>query len=206
LEERAHRRIERPFGCRRAEAGALSGRTPQPAAATPRHLRIRVQKPLAGMKQPLAAAHIRALLETLGPESAYGLRSVTCCQRSAVTADSIVFGEYVPPGDIILYSLPALPWRLAFLLHAEHIALFEAYGARVHANPVSGQTRVDWTSVGLTRFALYEVLAHELGHHRLQYGKGKRSAPAARRADHELRADLYSMRARRVEAIGSAER
>jgi hypothetical protein len=199
--------LARPYSKRRDEAACLSGRQRQSGEPTPhlppgvrrtrrslRRLRIKTQKPLPGMRHPLAARDIHALLEILGPASIYRLKSIRLRQESAVRAEGIVFAEYVAPGEIHLYAVPELPWRLPFLLYAEDREAFARYGARLKTDLEREQTTVTWSVDGLKRFALQEVLAHELGHHLLQHHKGKRTVMLCRRSDHEKRADLQSRR------------
>lgn len=205
LSVRAQRRLERPYSKRREEARRLSGRehgTQQAPIALPRRHPVQTRKAPPGMQHPLALRDIQALIERLGPASLYGLKTIRFRPESALRAEGIVFAEYAPPGEIHLYTLPASPWRLSFLLTAEDREAFEGYDARLEIDLDREQTTIYWSADGLKRFMLYEVLAHELGHHLLQHHKGKRKATLCRRSDHEKRADLQSRRAQKMAERG----
>lgn len=207
LERRAERRLQRPRSKRRTEGMLLSGRL-APAAAAARHGRIiGERKPPKGLHFPVTPCDIRSFLRDLGPATLYGIRSIRFRAESAVVRSGIVFAEYVIPGEIHIYALPVTPWRLPFTLGPEDITAFAAYGARVKTDRERERTEVLWTAGDLRRYLLHEVLAHELGHHLLQYHKGKLPATICRRADHELRAELESRRtaARRPPARHASE-
>jgi hypothetical protein len=195
LDVRAERRLDRPYSKRQAEADRLSGRDVRYSAATSCRPRIEWQKPLSGTWQPLKVRDVRTFLKSLGPPAAYGLRVIRLKRESAFSAEGIVFAEYVMPGEIRLYSVPANPWELPFILACADRAAFERHGARVEVDFAQEQTTVRWSADGLKQFVLYEVLAHELGHHMLQYRKGKRTEAVCRWSDHERRAHLHSPRA-----------
>ena len=91
-----------------------------------------------------------------------------------------------------------MPWRLPYLLLPRDIETFERYGAQVETDTERERTTVHWSLEGLKRFALVEALAHELGHHLLQYHQGKRGVMFCRRSDHEARADLQSRRVQQI--------
>jgi hypothetical protein len=203
LEARAQRRTARPYGKRRDEAEYIRGRADAELLAPIRRPVIRIQKPAPGMRQPLTRRQIQLHLEAVGPQYYYGLRRITCRHESAITPDGIVFGEYIVPGEIWLYSVPEGPWPLPFLLYDSDCVTFGRYGAQIQADRDRGRTVVSWAADDLARFMLREVLFHELGHHRLQYHKGKRSAVVCRRSDHERCADLHARRIYRVVAFAA---
>ncbi len=91
--------------------------------------------------------------------------------------------------------MPASPWRLPFLLADSDLAAFARHGAHCSVDTGLHRTIVEWLDDSLRDFCLVEVLAHELGHHLLQYNAGKRAAPIRRRFDHERFADLHGRRA-----------
>ena len=194
LDVRALRRISRPFGKRRREADFLCGRVAVKSAVGPKRLTIKVQKPLPGMLHGVSCRQIHDFLDRLGPAARYGLKSIQCRQESAIRTEGIVFAEYIIGGELRLYSLPVSPWLLPFLLHAADRDVFQRYGAQIAEDEERERTIVRWSAPGLTKYCLLEVLAHEIGHHLLQYHHGKRPAPICRRADHEKRADLQSRR------------
>ena len=197
LSARALRRMVRPRSKRREEAGFLSGRKRATADDALPRLTIFVQKPLPGMRHAVTPRDVRDVFVRLGPASTYGLKCVRLRQECALQSAGIVFGEYLLIGEIYLYSLPDLPWHLPYLLAARDIAAFERFGACIASRADARTTTIAWNSDGQREFVLSEVLAHELGHHLLQRGKGKRKAVVCRRSDHERRADLQCRRARR---------
>jgi hypothetical protein len=203
LAVRAHRRLVRPYSKRREECGYLSGRKRDETIVSPLTVPIKVQKPLRGTMHPLTPRELRAFLAFLGPALRYGLKTICLRQDCALRNEGIVFAEYVVPGEIHLYSIPESPWRLPFLLHAEDRMAFENYGAQIERNLEREQTTVHWSADGLMRFALHEVVAHELGHHLLQHHKGKRKLTVCRRTDHERRAELQSHRVKKLMKTGA---
>ncbi len=158
------------------------------------HPRIDTQKPLPGFVQPLQPSDIRAFLARIDPANSYGLRVIRLRQECLLHRNGITFAEYVIPGEIHLYALPASPWHLPFVPCASDRETFARHGGMVTVDTARNDTTVVWTRDSLQSFLLYEVLAHELGHHVLQHNKGKRQAQICRRADHEACADLHSRR------------
>ncbi len=196
---RASRRLARPHSRRRAEAAFLSGRATREISArlvAGKRLRLRMSQPLPGTLHPLCARDLRERLARLGPTAAYGLQSIRLRRECAFAGESFVFAEYVVPGHIELYAVPESPWYLPFIPSPEDQAAFVRHGARLRVDTLRQQTTVEWTLPGLKSFLLSEVLAHELGHHRLQYNKGKRLAVVCRRRDHEQCAERYCRRTR----------
>lgn len=228
LSVRAVRRLARPFSKRRDEARYLDGthnketnvvrlrgvssrRVPKVEAASTRvhiaaHGRpvILNRKPHRGLWHVLTPADIRAYLAALGPACMYGLRTLCLRSESAMRPAGVVFAEYSLCGDIYIYALPGLLWRLPYHLAPEDIEAFKLYGASVLSDVASNWTTVRWSAEGLREFALHEVLAHELGHHMLQRKKGKQYTLVCRRGDHERLADLFSRRALKQARGGAA--
>ncbi len=211
LDCRAIRRLACPRLTRRASAAMLSGRglsgTPtlfQSERSSPDEgsctdgLRILAQKALPHLVSPLHPREIRAFLHCLGPSAIYGLRMIRLRQECLLNSSGIVFAEYVVPGEICLYAVPASPWQFAFVPSRSDCEAFTRHGANVHVDESRRQTTVYWTPTDLKSYLLYEVLAHEIGHHVLQHNKGKRQAQIRRRFDHEACADLYSRRLERL--------
>lgn len=161
-------------------------------------LRILTQKPLPHLVCPLHPQEIRAFLHCLGPSAVYGLRVIRLRQECLLNSSGIVFAEYVVPDEIHLYAVPASPWQFRFVPSRSDCEAFTRHGASVHIDKSRGQTTVYWTPNGLKSYLLYEVLAHEIGHHVLQHNTGKRQAQIRRRYDHEACADLYSRRIRKL--------
>ena len=162
--------------------------------SSPRQPRIVTQKPLPGFVLPLRSCDVRLFLTRLGPAAAYGLCEVRLRRECLFGTIGVTFAEYILPGRIDVYAVPASPWRLAFVPPPADLQAIGRYAARVDVNQAARQTTVWWEPGGLTAFFLYEVLAHEIGHHVLQQHRGKRSAQVCRRADHESCADLYARR------------
>ena len=128
----------------------------------------------------------------------YGLRAIRLRQECLLNSSGIVFAEYVVPGEICLYAVPATPWQFPFVPSRSDLEAFAQHGANVHIDELRDQATICWTPNGLKSYLLYEVLAHEIGHHILQHNKGKRQAQIRRRFDHEACADLYSRRLERL--------
>jgi hypothetical protein len=89
-----------------------------------------------------------------------------------------------------------LPWRLCGLLKLDVVRRLESAGAVLTLLKDVGATLVDWPQDTLRRFMLEEVLLHELGHHVLQYHKGKRPERIARTRDHEAFAARFAEKQR----------
>lgn len=159
-----------------------------------RQPRITTQRPLPGFVLPLQVSDTRRFLTRLGPASVYGLREVRLRQECLFGLRGVTFAEYILSGILDIYAVPASPWRLAFVPCAADLRTFRRYAAHVDVNETARRTAIRWEPNGLTNFFLYEVLAHEIGHHVLQQHKGKRPAQVCRRADHEACADIYARR------------
>jgi hypothetical protein len=71
-------------------------------------------------------------------------------------------------------------------------ARLEAAGARVDEG--FGRHTVHWPDGALGAFFLFDVLLHELGHHRVQHASGRLQARVMRTRDHERAAALWAGR------------
>src|SRR5690348_2056359 len=90
LELRAVRRLARPYSKRREEAARAFGRTDRGAADAWLRPPVTTQRPQPGHAHYLAARDIESLLETLGPASLYGMRSIRLRSEPAVRTDGIL--------------------------------------------------------------------------------------------------------------------
>jgi hypothetical protein len=68
-----------------------------------------------------------------------------------------------------------------------------------------GRELVHWPEGSLRAFFLFDVLLHELGHHRVQHEKGKRAARTRRTSDHEQAASVWAARWRADLGAGARE-
>jgi hypothetical protein len=170
-------------------AGARIGPMARPrvVAATPRQ----------GFHHPAGRAEVVSLLGRLGPEALYGLRSVELSAGPAWVPDAIpCFGRLCVPGRITLHDLPRPPWRLLGPIATRDAEALERAGAVVTTDRAAGATLVAWPGASLATFVLFDVLLHEIGHHILQHGKGKRLVRVARTRDHEAFAARFAERCR----------
>lgn len=209
LELRAASRVRDPFAPRgrgdarreRATRRDLRARGLLPAveraaAAAPDRLpRVVVQPPRPGHLHAVTTGDVERLLVRLGPPFFYGLREVALVRGAAGTLD---LGRFVAVGRVLLFDLPAPPWRLP---RAPADAARLARAGAVLSSDERGLV-VGWPGDSLRAFVLLDVLLHELGHHLLQHHRGKRLARVARTREHEARADLVAERARRL--LGAA--
>lgn len=164
-----------------------------------RATRIRVVEvpPRPGFHHPAGSADVARFLDRLGPEALYGLRSVELCRGPAWAGHAIpCFGRLHVPGRISLYDLPEPAWRWLGLIAARDAEAFERAGAIVATDRKAGSTVVEWPGTSLACFVLLDVLLHEIGHHILQHGKGKRLIRVARTRDHEAFAARFAERCR----------
>jgi hypothetical protein len=151
-------------------------------------LRISEQAPRRGYFHPAPARQVREFLETLGPLAVYGLKEIILARAEG---KGFCFGRYEAPGYIWLFEQPFGPWRMAGRISAEMEELFRNSGAEVESDAGGIATIIGWPGETLGQFLLREILVHEIGHHVLQFHKGKRMAPVARTRDHEAFARLF---------------
>lgn len=146
-----------------------------------------------GFHHPAGCREVGELLRSLSPEAIYGLRSVELCRGPAWSHGTIpCFGRLRVPGRIALHDLPRPPWRLAGRIEAGDAEALGQAGARVTVDHAAGTTMIEWPGASLTDFMLFDVLLHEIGHHVLQHGKGKRRVRIARTRDHEAFAKRFA--------------
>jgi hypothetical protein len=170
-------------------AGIFSAQLPDKNGGS--GLRIIIQPPRPGFHHPLGKRDLLEVLNSIGPIARYGLRSIELARTPAGTASSaLVLGRYCAPGRIILFEQPFSPWRLNGL-SCTVLRRFECAGAIVTSLSAVGATLVDWPEDTLRQFMLREIFLHEIGHHVLQYYKGKRSERIARTRDHESSANRF---------------
>jgi hypothetical protein len=138
-------------------------------------------------------------LRLLDPELLYGVREIALVRTHVENGrPELVFGRFASVGRIELFEQPVPPWFVRGRLPAACARRLVHAGASVKADSALGTTRINWRPGALRKFFLYDVLLHELGHHRLQHEKGKRPVRIARTRDHEA----YAMRiARRHGAV-----
>ena len=163
-----------------------------------RRPRIIVRRARPGYHHPLSKRDILKLLDLVGSVAVYGLRCIEL-RHSTVTPScrAQAFGHYQVPGKIVLYEQPLSPWRLPKLA-PKTIRQLQAAGATIITLPHAGATLVDWPGKTLHRFMLEQVLLHEIGHHVLQYHKGKRLIRIARSRDHEAFAAQFVRKQQRA--------
>src|SRR6266540_1615395 len=167
-------------------------------------LRIVVRESRPGYHHPADKQHVLEMLKAGGPVVCYGLRSIELARSPTNASISRpVFGQYCVPGRIILFEQPMPPWRLPGLLDGDLARRLEQAGAVLTRLAEVGATLVDWPQNTLRRFMLEEVLLHELGHHMLQYHKGKRPERIARTRDHEAFAARFAEKHRAALMKGS---
>ena len=147
---------------------------------------------------PAGRGDLLDLLQFFGPECFYGLRSVMLMQGIGTsTAISLPFGRLIVPGTIVLYDQPEPPWFISgSVRHAERESL-ERAGASIESSDNNIHCLIKWTNENLKNFMLFEVFAHEVGHHIIQQYKGKRSDRVMRTKDHERFADAFARKCRR---------
>ena len=169
--------------------GGRTGRATRP--------RIVDAPPRPGFHHPVGRADVVRLLDRLGPEALYGLRSVELCRGPDWVPHAIsCFGRLHVPGRVALYDLPRPPWRSLGPIATDDAEALERRGAVLTTDREAGVTAVEWPGTTLASFVLLDVLLHELGHHVLQHATGKRLARVARTRDHEAFAARFAERYR----------
>ena len=179
---------------RRAAARGDGGTAGEPPAPLPR---VILQRPSAGYLHPASRGDVVQLLRLLGDACSYGLRAVVLARGPAAEwGGGLLLGRLLVPGQIVLFPQPPPPWRLAGRLSATTRARLERAGARVELAGGGAQTLVAWPDDALRALMLFDVLAHEIGHHLLQQYAGKRQVRAARTREHEAFAARFAERSR----------
>jgi len=163
----------------------------------PTQPRIIIQHPRPGYLHALGKADVLEILDFVGAEANYGLRSITLSQQPAATAtEHPLFGQLIVPGRIKLFEQPAPPWRLPGILQEKDAENMRRAGARLMIDHEVSATFVQWPGDSLRDYMIFEVLLHEIGHHILQHNTGKRTQRIARTRDHEAFARRYAGRCR----------
>jgi hypothetical protein len=152
-------------------------------------------RPRPGFVHPAGPADIVAVLSFFEPAAAYGLRGIELRQQPMAGTGRAVAALRVP-GLVLLFEQPAPPWELTGQLTDAATARLKRAGAHVATGQAG--TRVDWPGSTLRDFMLFDGLMHEVGHHTIQHATRKQRTRAMRTIDHERRADLYAVRARRA--------
>lgn len=154
--------------------------------------RLVVHPPREGHVHAVRKGDIERILARLGPTFFYGLREVALVRGAAGKLD---LGRFVAVGRILLFDVPAPPWRVR--LAPDHADRLARAGA-VLSRDERGVLEVAWPGDSLRGFVLHDVLLHELGHHLLQHHRGKRRVRVARTRDHEAYAERVAEGARRA--------
>jgi hypothetical protein len=192
------RRLAAPLASRAADAARRKKQDePGSQAARVSALPPRIKQIAArhGFLHPAHPQDIRRLLDCIGAEARYGLRSIELRQApTRQRAPVPIFGRLDVPGRIVLYEQPEPPWRLAGVLSEHNARRMAQAGALIDYLPALELTQVQWPGDSLRRFMLIVVLLHEIGHHVFQHHGGKRPARRARTRDHEAFAEGYVAR------------
>ncbi|GAB3986608.1 hypothetical protein V1634_05600 [Plantactinospora veratri] len=207
---RAARRLGAPRGRRAAEPRVLRRRArlavPEPEAAAPEpearpaapysppRLPIRESPARPGFLHPATVGDVTRLLGFFGPELRYGLRAVELRHAVGAGRPGPLLAALLVPGVVILYEQPRPPWTLPGQLVPRSRSRLERAGARVES--AATLTTIDWPDSTLRDFVLFDGLLHEIGHHLVQHGTGKRTVRVRRTADHERYADEFAARCR----------
>lgn len=193
---RAADRLRAPYAPRRvANLRAFDASTEASDVATP-FPRIPMQRPNPGMHHPASRAEILRVLAFFGPETVYGIRSITLSRTPDIVSNRLQFGQLIVPGCIVLFAQPVSPWIIAGRLPQEDEVRLSGAGAGIARGGGGMQTVVTWPAESLRDFMLFDVLMHEIGHHLIQHYKGKRTVRVVRTKDHEAFADTFARRCR----------
>jgi hypothetical protein len=193
---RAADRLRAPHAPRRVGDLHINNAAPDAGDIIPLIPRIHVQRPGPGADHPASRADILRVLAFFGPECIYGIRSITLARTPGIVANRVQFGRLIVPGRIVLFAQPASPWVVAGRLPHEAEAHFIHAGAHIGQVANGTQTVVTWPAQSLRDFMLFDVLMHEIGHHRIQHYKGKRTVRVVRTKDHEAFADAFARQCR----------
>lgn len=159
--------------------------------------RVVIQRPRPGYIHSLGKADVLRILDFVGAEAVYGLRSIELTQQPATKASGLPpFGQLVVPGRIKVYEQPIPPWRLPGILPEADAKHMRRAGAQVEIDHEVKATFVHWPEDSLRNFMIFEVLLHEIGHHILQHNTGKRTKRIVRTRDHEAFARRFAERCR----------
>ena len=163
---------------------------------------VRAARPRAGFCHPASRQDVAWVLDHLGAEHTYGVRSVELRQAPPEGRGGQLFGRLVVPGRILLYEQPISPWILRGVMSDRERGRLAKAGAVIERTPGGSTTIVSWPDGALRDFMRFDVLLHEVAHHVLQQYAGKRTTRIARTRDHERFADEF---VRRYRAAATAE-
>jgi len=165
---------------------------------------IRQAKTRPGYLHPATPTDIVEVIDALGDEVVYGLRSIELAQARPGTRGRLIFGSFALPDRILLYEVRRPPWTIRASPDPTDIMRMTEAGARVAAEPVAGVTTVEWPGETLKWFFLLDVLLHELGHHHAQQYRRRFRSRALRTKDHEAYAQQFArIHRRRLGSTGS---
>jgi len=208
---RAKRRVKSPWQPRSAgdpsrrrqigrmlkEMGIAYDFQDQDVASAPFQTRITIRRPRPGYVHPLEKVDLLRILNFVGAEAVYGLRSIALARQPDTSSPGLpLFGRLIVPGQIKIYEQPIPPWRIPGILPKSEAKNMRRTGAQVEIDLEIKATFVQWPEESLHKFMIFEVLLHEIGHHILQHSSGKRSQRVARTRDHEAFARRFADRCR----------
>jgi hypothetical protein len=154
-----------------------------------------------GFVHPASVADITALLSRLGPIAVYGLRHIELRHLEGDDRSRVLVAALRMPGVVVLYEQACPPWLISGRLASGSLRRLERAGAQVDMS--ASHTWVGWPDLTLRNFMLFDGLVHEIGHHMIQHGAGRATAPVMRTADHERLADAFAAGCRRAWTMGT---
>ena len=161
--------------------------------------RINVRRPRPGFLHPATRADVRWFFDFVGAEAVYGVKQIELAHSPGMSENSLPpFGRLVVPGRIMIYEQPLPPWQLPGVLSKKDSRRLQLAGASLEIGQAGVNTTVQWPDETLRDFMLFEVLAHEIGHHILQHNTGKRAVRIVRTRDHEAFAERFAERCREL--------
>lgn len=175
---------------------AVASRTADCAGGPPARGNVRVCPPRPGFFHPADADDVARMLAFFGPPVSYGLRRVELRQRVGLDTSGLVVATLQVPGVVVLLEQPRPPWVIAGRLTPDSSRRLQRAGACVTL--AASTTRIDWPAQTLRDYVLLDGLMHEIGHHMIQHGSGKRSVRVMRTADHERRAHAFAAACRQA--------
>lgn len=159
--------------------------------------RIIIKRPRPGYLHALEKSDVHHILDFVGAEAVYGLRSIELVQQPVTAAQGFpLFGRLLVPGRIKLFEQPIPPWHLHGILPETEVKIIQRAGAQIEIDNEVKATMVDWPEESLREFMIFEILLHEVGHHIFQHNSGKRKERVARTRDHEAFAKRFVERCR----------
>jgi hypothetical protein len=155
-------------------------------------MRVVARKPRRGDIHALSATDIRAFVQRLPVEQLRELKRIELRAREGDVGDPFALYRR-EERDILLYSTPPDEWWMTSLDRGCAADLKRAGAGIVrHKHGVS----IHFSDDAMQSF-MRDVLAHELGHHLRNIGRG-RYPRVGRTADEEAFADLHARRVRRL--------